>query len=237
MILLVDADSLVFASCCKKRERPDDEYHQTDIAQARNKFDEQYMAIVNSLEEMYEIEKVITFNGSRGNFRKYIGDQYKQNRDYGNLPPLLFEMHDYVKSQYDSIVGYGVETDDMVAMYWKKLIEETDRNNVMIVSIDKDYRQFPCLLYNYHYKHREIYDISEEQALYNFYEQMIAGDPADNVNYFKGKGKRFCEKYYADCYTEYQYRKQLYKLFKEKYKSKAKEKYAECYNLLKLRTE
>ena len=50
MILLVDADSLVFASCCKKRERPDDEYHQTDIAQARNKFDEQYMAIVNSLE-------------------------------------------------------------------------------------------------------------------------------------------------------------------------------------------
>ena len=236
MILLVDADSLVFSSCCKKRERPDDDYHQTDIAEARNKFDEQYMSIVNSLEEMYEIEKVMTFNGSKGNFRKYIGNQYKKNRDYSNLPPLLSEMHDYVKSQYDSIVGYGVETDDMIARYWKKLSEDTGRNNVMIVSIDKDYRQFPCLLYNYHYKHKEIYDISEEQALYNFYEQMISGDPADNVNYFKGKGKKFCKKYYEDCYTEYQYRKQLYKLFKEKYKSKAKEKYSECYNLLKLRT-
>jgi len=236
MILLVDADSLVYASCCKKRETPDDTYHQTDISEARNKFDEQFMAIVNSLEEMYEIEKVITFNGSRGNFRKYIGDQYKENRTQYEKPPLLFEMHDYVKSQYDSIVGYGVETDDMVARFWKKLSEEIGRNNVMIVSIDKDYRQFPCLLYNYHYKHREIYDISEEQAMYNFYEQMIAGDASDNVNYFKGKGKRFCEKYYADCETEYQYRKQLYKLFKEKYKSKAKEKYSECYNLLKLRT-
>ena len=236
MILLVDADSLVFASCCKKRETPEDDYHQTEIAEARNKFDEQYMNIVNSLEEIYPIEKVITFNGSRGNFRKYIGNKYKQNRNYGNLPPLLFEMHDYVKSQYDSIVGYGVETDDMVARYWKQLSGEVGRSNVMIVSIDKDYRQFPCLLYNYHYKHKEIYDISEEQAMYNFYEQMIAGDAADNVNYFKGKGKRFCEKYYAECFTEYQYRKQLYKLFKEKYKSKAKEKYSECYNLLKLRT-
>ena len=71
-------------------------------------------------------------------------------------------------------------------------------------------------MYNYHYKHKVVLDITEQDALYNFYEQMIAGDPADNVNYFKGKGKRFCEKYYADCYTEYQYRKQLYKLFKEK---------------------
>ena len=61
MILLVDADSLVFASCYKKRETPDDERYFSDIADARNKFDEQYMAIVNRLEEIYNIEKVITF--------------------------------------------------------------------------------------------------------------------------------------------------------------------------------
>ena len=53
-------------------------------------------------------------------------------------------MHDFVKSHYDSVVGYGVETDDMVARYWKKLSEELGRNEVMIVSIDKDYKQFPC---------------------------------------------------------------------------------------------
>ena len=75
----------------------------------------------------------------------------------------------------------------MVARYWKKLSEELGRNEVMIVSIDKDYKQFPCLMYNYHYKHQEILDISEDEAMYNFYEQMIMGDTADNVNYFKGK--------------------------------------------------
>ena len=80
MILLVDADSLIFASCYRKREHPEDEKYYTDIADARNKFDEQYMAIVNHLEELYNIDKVITFSGSRGNFRKLITKKYKANR-------------------------------------------------------------------------------------------------------------------------------------------------------------
>tara|TARA_R110000803_G_C11893683_1_gene311224 strand:- start:589 stop:840 length:252 start_codon:yes stop_codon:yes gene_type:complete len=82
-----------------------------------------------------------------------------------------------------------------------------------------------------------VYDISEEEALFNFYAQCIAGDAADNVNYFKGKGMKFAEKHYKDCVTEYQYRKKLFQLFKDKYKGKARQKYAECYHLLKLRTE
>jgi 5'-3' exonuclease len=146
-------------------------------------------------------------------------------------------MHQYVKDQYNSIFGYGCETDDVVAKYWYELSSKIGRDNVIIVSIDKDYKQFPCLIYNYHIKHKEIYDISEEQALYNFYEQMIIGDSADNVNYCKGYGKKFAEKYLADCKTKYQYTKNIYKLFKEIYKSKARQKYSECFNLLKLRTD
>ena len=92
-------------------------------------------------------------------------------------------------------------------------------------------------MYNYHWKHKEILDISDEQALFNFYSQMIEGDTADNVNYFKGKGKAFAKKYFVDCNTKYKYTKKLYELFKEKYKAKARQKYTECYNLLKLRTE
>ena len=97
MILLVDADSLVFASCYRKRESPDSDPYHTDISLARNKFDEQFMAIVNHLEMMYTIDKVITFSGSRGNFRKLITKKYKANRIASELPPLLHEMHKYVK--------------------------------------------------------------------------------------------------------------------------------------------
>ncbi len=237
MILLVDADSLIFASCYRKREFPTDEKFYTDIDDSKAKFDQQFMSIVNKLEDMYSVDKVITFSGSKGNFRKLITSDYKANRKAVDLPPLLNEMHDYVKDQYQSVWGHGIETDDIVARYWFELSNEIGRDNVMIVSIDKDYKQFPCLIYNYHYKHKVVLDISEDEALFNFYEQMIIGDTADNVNYFKGKGKKFAEKYLADCDTKYQYTKKMYQLFKDKYKSKARQKYSECYHLLKLRTE
>lgn len=237
MILLIDADSLIFASCYRKRENPDDELYYTEIEDSRAKFDEQFMSIVNHLEDKYPIDKVLTFSGSKGNFRKLITKKYKANRKKQELPPLLDEMHQFVKDHYDSIWGYGVETDDMVARYWKQISDDIGRDEVMIVSIDKDYKQFPCLMYNYHYKHKEILDISEEEAMYNFYSQMIEGDTADNVNYFKGKGKKFAEKHFKDCTTKYQYTRKLYELFKQEYKGKARQKFVECYHLLKLRTQ
>ena len=237
MILLIDADSLIFASCYKKREHPEDEKYYTDISDARSKFDEQYMAIVNHLEDIYNIDRVITFSGSKGNFRKLITPVYKANRKKQELPPLLNEMHQFVKDQYDSVYGFGIETDDIVAKYWYELSKAAGRDNVMIVSIDKDYKQFPALIYNYHYKHKEILDITEDEAMYNLYEQFIIGDSADNVQYFKGKGRVFAGKYLKDCETKYQYTRKMFELFQKEYKGKARQKYAECYHLLKLRTE
>lgn len=234
MILLVDADSLIFASCYSNDKQGQ---FYTDIEDAINKFDQQFMKIVNDLEDRFEIEKVITFNGSKGNFRKKITPVYKANRKKQDLPPLLHDMHEYVKKQYNSVYGYGIETDDLVSAYWFSLSKDLGRENVMIVSIDKDYRQFPALIYNYHYNHREIVDITPEEAMFNFYSQMIEGDTADNVNYFKGKGKKFAKNYLKDCKTKYQYTKKMYELFKDKYKGKARQKYVECYNLLKLREQ
>ena len=230
MVLLIDADSLVFASCYTG----DENKFYTNIEDSIAKFDEQYMGIVNHLEDSFDIKEVITFNGSKGNFRKQLNKKYKANRKKQELPPLLHDMHQYVKDNYNSVFGFGIETDDLVARYWKQISDKIGRKNVIIVSIDKDYKQFPCMMYNYHYKHRCIYDISEETALYNFYEQMIVGDTADNVNFHKGKGKKFAKKYFVNCKTKYQYTKQLYKLFKEKYKGKAKQKYIECWNLIKI---
>jgi len=237
MVLLIDADSLIFASCYRTKDDSSQNPFYTDIEDSIVKFDEQLMKIINDLEDQFEIDKYIVFNGSKGNFRKLISKKYKANRKKQTLPPLLHDMHQYVKDTYHSIYGFGIETDDLVARYWYNIAKDIGRDNVIIVSIDKDYKQFPALIYNYHYKHQTILDITPQQALYNFYEQMIVGDTADNVNYFKGKGKKFAEKYFKDCKTKYQYTKKLYELFKEQYKGKAKQNYIECYNLLKLRTQ
>ena len=231
MILLIDADSLVFASCYKPREEEGSFFE--NIEDVILKFDETFQRVVNELSELYDVEEVLVFNDSRGNFRKLITKKYKANRT-GKKPPLLPQIHDHVRKTYKGIQGCGMETDDLVAAHWKSLSDIYGRDKVMIVSIDKDYLQFPALIYKYNKK--EVLNISEYDALKNFYTQMIVGDTADNVNYFKGKGVKFAEKYYEDCDTKFQFTKRLYMLFKEKYKSKAKEKYVECYNLLKLRT-
>ena len=196
MVVLFDADSLVYSSCCGVDDILDE---------AIGKFDEIFMSIVNRLEETYQIERVITFNNSKGNFRKLLDPNYKANRKKQEYPKLLFEMHEHIQEIYSTKSSYGIETDDLVATYWKKLTEE-------------------------------IIDISPYDALYNFYEQMIVGDSADNVNYCKGYGKAYAKKLFKDCNTHYQFTKKTYELFKTIYKSKAKLKYIQCYNLLKLRT-
>jgi len=227
MIVLFDADSLVYSSCCNVET----------IEEAIGKFDEVFMSIANRLEDNYDVKEYIFFNNSRGNFRKVLDKNYKANRLNVELPPLLNEMHELVTVLYDSKKTYGMETDDIVAKYWYKLSNEFGRDNVLIISIDKDYKQLPALIYNYHYKHRCIYDISEKQALYNFYEQMIIGDGADNVNYCKGYGKVYASKIFNGCKTHYQFTKKTYELFRKIYKSKAKLKYIQCYNLLRLQLE
>ncbi len=227
MIVLFDADSLVYSSCCNVET----------IEEAIGKFDEVFMSIANRLEDNYDVKEYIFFNNSRGNFRKVLDKNYKANRLNVELPPLLNEMHELVTVLYDSKKAYGMETDDIVAKYWYKLSNEFGRDNVLIISIDKDYKQLPALIYNYHYKHKCIYDISETQALYNFYEQMIIGDGADNVNYCKGYGKVYASKIFNGCKTHYQFTKKTYELFRKIYKSKAKLKYIQCYNLLRLQLE
>ena len=228
MVALFDADSLVWASSYGVEE---------DIDLAIEKYNDSFTNIIYDLNEIYDISEVITFNNSKGNFRKILDTNYKANRKSSGIPSVLTELHDYVTETYNSVSKYSLETDDLVAAYWKNIAEEDGRDTVIIVSIDKDYKQLPALIYNYHYKHRCVYDIEPVEALYNFYEQMIIGDSIDNVNYCKGYGKKYAEKLLKDCTSHYQFTKKVYELFTIIYKSKAKLKYMQCYNLLKLRTE
>jgi len=228
MVALFDADSLVWASSYGVEE---------DIDLAIEKYNDSFTNIIYDLNEIYDISEVITFNNSKGNFRKVLDTNYKANRKSSGIPSVLTHLHDYVTQTYNSVSKYSLETDDLVATYWNSIAEEDGRDTVIIVSIDKDYKQLPALIYNYHYKHRCVYDIEPVEALYNFYEQMIIGDSIDNVNYCKGYGKKYAEKLLKDCTSHYQFTKKVYELFTTIYKSKAKLKYIQCYNLLKLRTE
>lgn len=234
MVVLFDADSLIYASCFDSNKESGEKYLTLD--KAYTKFQEGLDKIFSQLEDQVEIEKFIVCNGSKGNFRHDISKEYKANRK-GERPPVLGKLHDLVKRKYKSHYGLGVETDDVVATLWKRVSKERGVDSVIIVSIDKDYKQFPCWFYDYHWKRKTLTKITEEEAVVNFYTQMIVGDSADNIKYCKGYGKVYAGKLLDDVKTSFSATRRVYTLYKEVYGDDSKEKFNECKSLLTLKTD
>ena len=238
MKVIFDADSLIYASCFKKkddREFPEDLF-ETDVNVAFNKFQVSFERLLDFLEEQVNVDEVVFCNGSKNNFRKDISATYKLNRTQ-KRPEILPLLHDMVKLEYNSIYGDGVETDDVVATLWAEEVEKNGINSVVIMSLDKDYKQFPCWFYDYNYKKRELVKISEQEANENFYSQMIVGDSADNIKVCKGYGKVYAQKLFKDAKNKYSLMNRTYRLYKQVYGDDAKAMFNQAKSLLTLKTD
>lgn len=238
MKVIFDADSLIYASCFKKkddREFPEDLF-ETDVNVAFNKFQVSFERLLDFLEEQVNVDEVVFCNGSKNNFRKDISATYKLNRTQ-KRPEILPLLHDMVKLEYNSIYGDGVETDDVVATLWAEEVEKNGIDSVVIMSLDKDYKQFPCWFYDYNYKKRELVKISEQEANENFYSQMIVGDSADNIKVCKGYGKVYAEKLFKDAKNKYSLMNRTYRLYKQVYGDDAKAMFNQAKSLLTLKTD
>ena len=224
MIILIDADSLVYSSC----------YGVDSLDEAKDKLDSYIYNIINAItEEKGEAEIVEIYHGQdKPNLRKEINPLYKANRS-AELPDFFSEVSSYIKYFFDAkSAPDGLEVDDVISKRWKQLTDE--REQVVIAAIDKDYLQLPATIYSWAGKRMGFTYVSEKEAMYNFWSQMIIGDTADNVNYLKGKGVKFSEKYLQNTNSLTQYIFKVYRLFKEEYGEKSKEMFTECYSLLKI---
>lgn len=225
MRAIIDLDSAIYASC----------FNVETLGEAKEKLEGKLDSILSHLSDFCEVSEVWICNGSRNNFRKALNKSYKANRKQ-ELPQFLGELHDWVKTYFNSYWTDGYETDDVVATLWRQSVEELGENNVVIVSPDKDFKQFPCWLFDSHWSRMELGKIDEFEAKYNFYTQMIVGDSADNVNYIKGKGKRYANNLLSDAESEFTLLRRTYEEFMNVYGDEARGKFNECKKLLKLDT-
>ena len=69
--------------------------------------------------------------------------------------------------------------------------------DTIIVSDDKDLQTIA----GYHYNKGEVIEVSEQQALKNFYTQVLTGDTADNYKGCRGVGPVKAERILAGCRT------------------------------------
>lgn len=239
-ILLIDADSIAYISClCKKEEDPEGEGFVRDIETAKTKFDEGIHRIFAALDEKYgrQVYLYKVFIGGKNNFRKVINPMYKHRRDTKKKPPLLGELQDYIYFQYDAHVSIGLETDDTVAATWYD-ITSTDfegEYDVVIASLDKDYKQLPNLLFfDYYHTRFELTFVSEHEACKNFYMQMLMGDSADDVVGVKGMGVKGAEALLSDAATPMQMFIKAYRKYVEVYRAKAGREWVKNHTMLKL---
>ena len=227
--VIIDADSMIYASAMSE-----------SLSEAKEKLDNKLNLALNEIDDLgYVIDEFIVCSGSYGNFRKFISSSYKSNR-VSEKPQYLMELQKYCRTHWMSKFVLGVETDDVVASYWNALsyLAERDsigQSNPIIVSIDKDYLQFPATIYNY--ERKTLVTINEIDAHRNFYTQMLVGDVADNVKGVKGCGVKCAEKTLSNLTSKYSMSRSVYELYMKAYKGKANIKYRENYSLLRLRVD
>jgi hypothetical protein len=129
----------------------------------------------------------------KDNFRNDIATTapYKGNRTAPKPKHLQF-IRDYLISAWDFKVSEGQEADDEIA------IEHVARDyESVIASIDKDFMQLRGQHWNFVKKEMTV--VTEKEALFNFYIQVLTGDRVDNIIGLKGVGPVKAKQRLAGC--------------------------------------
>jgi len=105
-------------------------------------------------------------------------------------PEHLSRIKDYLRKKHDAEAVDLYEADDLIGIASDEYRRKGEE--VVIVSIDKDLDCIPGVHYNS--VRDEVYIVTPEQALRNFYYQVLLGDTTDNVPGVPGVGEKTAAK-------------------------------------------
>lgn len=185
MKALVDADILVYRFGFASEGDP------AEFALAR------LSEFLDNLHSMEGIDEVWGYLTGSNNFRNEIAKTapYKGNRVMAK--PYHYQLlREYMERAWGFEVIDGMEADDAIGI-------EAYRNEpdeTIIVSIDKDLNMIRG--HHYNFVKEEKYFVTEEEAIRNFYLQILTGDKIDNIIGLDGIGPVKSKKLLKDCNTE-----------------------------------
>jgi 5'-3' exonuclease, N-terminal resolvase-like domain len=134
-LILIDADPLAYRAVFSKEG--------DTIGGVCGKIDELFENIFDAIIERYGKDyRYIAFLTGPNNFRHEIAKDYKAQRPK-EKPVLLNFARNYIMEEFNTILTEGEEADDAIAILATKHFPDA-----VIVSIDKDFKQVPGLLYN-----------------------------------------------------------------------------------------
>ncbi len=202
MTTLIDADSIIWQACslCEGVYYEVPEHGEFTYKKEAKEYCDQFQISKDEIQKKKDPENIshcfhllkLTLDGiiavcgqdykvylsGDENFRYEIYPEYKANRP-AEKPVYFQEARSYIEKRYNAEVVHGIEADDAVAMDYLP--------GDIIASIDKDLDQLPGTHYNY--RKKEFYEITPDEAAFNFYLSLLTGDNGDNIPGLPGIGK------------------------------------------------
>ena len=192
-IAIIDADMVQFK--CHTKHEVDVELGDemwtrfVDLNDVREEFWKTIGLIQEEITVYCNIEPVVQlcFTGN-SEFRKRLDPAYKANRA-GRKKPIGFKaFKQELLLNHNGFQHNEIEADDALGILATGL--EKEGKDVVIVSGDKDLNQIPGLHYwPFRAKGERHWYITPNEALFNFYTQVLIGDTVDNIPGCKGIGK------------------------------------------------
>ena len=214
MYAIIDADSIAFAiaSTMARQERDDPSYinGEEDFRWSLSVFITQIIEATDA--DSYELH----LTGSES-FRKILAPWYKANRKGmpkpENLNAIKQQMVDEWGAEY---APSGFEADDTVAEEAFRHIATEDE--YVICSIDKDLDTIPGWHYRWptHNKPEALYFVTDYQARYNFWTQVLVGDSADGIKGIPWVGPKTAFTLLQGCKTEDDFYKTVLSAYMER---------------------
>lgn len=175
MINFIDGDPFLSASAWGRTEAQAMNHIKFLIASTvENTFCQDYLIAVGDTED--------------SNFRSKLHLDYKKSKSreaskkkrpiwFPNLKAFLLEQKNVVKA-------VGVEADDLIRMW--SCQAEASGDPFLVSSIDKDLDCIPGK--HYSPKTQEFYDVTEDDADFFYWQQVLQGDSVDNIPGLPGIG-------------------------------------------------
>jgi DNA polymerase-1 len=129
--------------------------------------------ITSMLEKTGADHYKLYLTGSK-NFRTEVLDSYKGNRKDVRKPLTLKPLKQWMIDEYQAVLREPFEADDLLG------IRGSDDDDTIIVSEDKDLKTIPCRFFNPAHPEDGVVTISEADADFSFFTQILTGDAVDN---------------------------------------------------------
>jgi DNA polymerase-1 len=197
--LLIDSDIVAFKFASAAEVATDwgnDQWTlHADAQEARGRM----FAFVSELMDTLNAQDIMVClsDPSRHYWRHDIFPSYKAGRSSGRRPMILQHLREALAEKYTSYVRPGLEADDIMGILstHPKII----KGEKVIVSLDKDMRTIPGLLYNWSHPKDGVLQVSVFEADYKHMLQTVTGDATDGYPGIPGAGPKKAEKVLEGC--------------------------------------